>query len=185
VILKLAQRIFPALFLLVALWGFAFSSFLAEVARLRPAEGSADGIVVLTGGIGRLDAGVSALRGGLGRKLLITGANPTLRVETILDALALEPELRACCVDIDQRATDTAGNVRETAAWAERNGFHTLLIITSDYHLPRTLVLFRARGADFNIEPWPVASGFSPFALASEFNKYLITRLWTALGGTA
>lgn len=180
--MKLAQKIFPVLFLLVAAWGFAFSSFLAEVEGFQSPERAADGIAVLTGGIGRLDAGVAALRDGRGKKLLVTGANPALRVETIFNALGLDPAFRDCCVDIDQRATDTAGNVRETVEWAKRNQFRSLIVITSDYHLPRTLALFAAKGEGLEIMPWPVASGFSPLALAHEFNKYLLTRLAGAAG---
>jgi len=180
--LKVFQKIFPLLFFLVAAWGFAFSSFLAEVARFEPALGAADGIVVLTGGMGRLDAGVAALKEGRGKKLFITGANPALKVETILAATGLGPGLQACCVDIDQRAADTAGNVRETVAWAGRNGFRSLLVITSDYHLPRTLALFDAAGGTLKVMPWPVASSYSPLALATEFNKYLLTRVWPEAG---
>lgn len=183
-LLKITEKIFLLMFVLLCLWGFAFASFLNEIKTVRVTKTRADGIVVLTGGLGRVDAGIDALAEGRGQRLLISGANADLQPQTILAATRLSLELQHCCVDLDQHAGDTVGNVRESVLWAEQHGFRSLLVITSDYHLPRTLALFAAANKNLRIHPWPVPSGLSPLALAHEFNKYMWTRILPNAGMT-
>ena len=92
----------------------------------------------------------------------------------------------ACCVDLDYRALNTIGNAEQTRRWARQHGFRSLLVVTSTYHMPRTLAEIghalpdvqarrpcrRARNA------WTsTAGGASPQLarlLATEYVKYVV-----------
>ena len=44
-----------------------------------------------------------------------------------------------CCVDLGYEALDTVGNADETRNWANTNGYRKLIVVTSSYHMPRSL----------------------------------------------
>jgi uncharacterized SAM-binding protein YcdF (DUF218 family) len=181
-----AGRLFAAslgalLFLFIG--GFViFAS--AVVARPTPWLGEqADGIVVLTGGQHRLSEAARLLAEGRGRRLLVSGANRVVTREEIhrrsgLDARMFEK------VDIGYVALDTIGNAGETRDWARSKGFSRLIIVTSNYHMPRsltelgrampevTLVPYRVSSANFRSERWWMHIGTARL-IFSEYVKFI------------
>ncbi|KQP58393.1 hypothetical protein ASF52_15070 [Methylobacterium sp. Leaf112] len=164
-----------------------FLTFVACVERdQRAPEGRADGIVALTGGAQRIGDAIDLLANGYGRRLLITGVNE----RTSRDEIArLNPNQRHwidCCVDLDYRARNTIGNAIETRRWMRLHRFSTVAVVTSNYHMPRTLVeLDHALPGIDRVVPYPVVTeGFDagrwwqqPSAarlLASEYLKFLV-----------
>jgi len=99
----------------------------------------ADAIVVLTGGHNRLPPAAHLLSDGLGERLLVSGVNIGTSKTSLKAALEISDQLFECCVDIDRRALDTIGNAREIAAWAQKHKYQTLIVVTQDYHMPRSL----------------------------------------------
>ncbi len=99
----------------------------------------AEAIVVLTGGELRLVAAAKLLAEGRGTRLLISGVNPQTTLESLQRISELSERLFACCVDIDY-ASSTTRNADETKAWAKARGFKRLILVTSSYHMPRSLV---------------------------------------------
>jgi uncharacterized SAM-binding protein YcdF (DUF218 family) len=98
-----------------------------------------DGIVALTGGADRINEAVDLLMRGRGARLLITGVHEKTTREELS---RVHPDARsafACCVDLDYRALNTIGNAEQTRLWARQHGFRSLLVVTSSYHMPRTL----------------------------------------------
>jgi uncharacterized SAM-binding protein YcdF (DUF218 family) len=135
---------------------FAQSLATAELpARAIP---KADGIVVLTGGAQRVPDAIDLLQGGHGRRLLISGVHEKAGKEEIARASGVEPEALECCVDLDKRARNTIGNAIQTRRWAETHGFRSLVVVTSSYHLPRTLEEFRHTLRGVAIHGVPVVS---------------------------
>ena len=61
-----------------------------------------------------------------------------------------------CCIDIDRRALDTKGNARYTAEWARLNGFSRLLVVTSSYHMPRSMMLMKRTMPEVDLVGVPV-----------------------------
>ena len=103
-----------------------------------PLTRNADGIVALTGGASRITDAIELLASGRGKRLLISGAN---RATNSNEISRLNPEFERwvrCCVDFD-RSLNTLGNAVETRRWAESRGFHSLIVVTSNYHMPRAL----------------------------------------------
>ncbi len=106
----------------------------------RPPETRADGIVALTGGSQRIGDAIDLLAQGYAGRLLISGVNERTSRDEIARLNPGQRRLFECCVDLDYRARNTIGNAIETRRWIERNRFRSIIVVTSAYHMPRTLV---------------------------------------------
>jgi len=189
--------------LAAALWGFGtlclagFLGFLAFVYSIdrfeqRP-ETRADGIVALTGGAQRIGDAIDLLAKGYAKRLLISGVNEKTSRDQISRLNPGQRQLFDCCVDLDYRARNTIGNAIETRRWTERNGFDTIIIVTSNYHMPRTLVELDHALPNLQKIPYPVAATIDPHdwwrnpstakILASEYLKFLAVWVRTRFEG--
>ena len=70
--------------------------------------------------------------------------------------------VQTSCVDLDYRARNTIGNAIETRRWAESNGFDTIIVVSSNYHMPRTLVELDHALPNLQKIPYPVAATIDP-----------------------
>jgi uncharacterized SAM-binding protein YcdF (DUF218 family) len=167
--------IFPALiFVLLAVVAFDFLMFARRAADSVPATvQQADAIVALTGGSGlRIAAGVGLVTAGHGERLLISGVNPDVVMDDLVALAGGAPETYACCVDIGYRAETTIGNAEETAAWAYERGYSQLVIVTSDYHMPRSLILLQRAMPDIELRPYPVRTVVDPSAILRDSKSF-------------
>jgi uncharacterized SAM-binding protein YcdF (DUF218 family) len=171
-----------------ALVGFAagFVMFARTVAGYVPGPPPppADAIVVLTGGEQRLLAAARLLKEGRGSRLLISGVNPQTSRNDLKRLSGLPDRLFAARVDVDYAAHTTTGNAEETRAWARTKGYTRLIIVTSSYHMPRSLAeLGRAMPAVVLL-PYPVVprklrarrwwtDAFTARVLLAEYAKFL------------
>lgn len=180
--------------------GFLFGGFLRfaeEVAHFSqptpPAVSRADGIVVLTGGALRLDAAFDLLKQGLADRLLISGVNPGTSVDTLAHLTRTPREWFDCCVDVDYAALNTIGNAEMAARWAASRGFDELILVTSDYHMPRSLWEFERLGTVRSLTPFAVTrpdlwseregpSSTGLRVLITEYAKLVLARLRSATG---
>lgn len=121
---------------------------------------SADGIVVLTGADRRIEEGLRLLREGLGRRMLISGVNPRTSPDDVLRIAAAGQHVRPCCVDFGYLAHDTVGNAEETRDWATRHNFTRLIVVTSSYHMPRSLSEIARLLPDAELVAYPVVPRF-------------------------
>ena len=120
-----------------------FAVFAAAVFTYDPhAPVSGDAVVVLTGGDLRVREGLRLFAAGAGRRILISGVNQSTTRKDLARHTDVIPLLFDCCVDVGQQALDTAGNAAETRAWLEPWGFQRLIVVTSNYHMPRSLLAF-------------------------------------------
>jgi len=173
----------------VAALVFGFLAFI----WLLPAEEvvldrNADGVVVLTGGTSRVADALELLATGHGKRLLITGVNPGTTTADIAHQAAGYGRILACCVDLDYSAINTLGNAVETRRWAIDRGFHSLIIVTSAYHMPRALAEIAHQLPDVALIPYPVVSdrlriepwwsnGDTTRLVLSEYLKYLFAKV--------
>ncbi|KAF0176948.1 MAG: YdcF family protein [Hyphomonadaceae bacterium] len=175
---------------MIVAFGLGYVNFANSVASTRPQTPlpEADAIVALTGGeSGRLITAMRLLQEGRGRRLLVSGVNPKVEDADVYAALGGAPELIACCVDLGRQAADTLGNASETAAWAGRNGFSRLIVVTDDFHMPRSLAELRVAMPRARLIPYPVETPLSApgawqrdpavaMSLGGEYLKYLAIR---------
>ncbi|GAB4350615.1 MAG: YdcF family protein [Oricola sp.] len=154
----------------LALYVGGFFLFLSEVSRYSraPADMHADGIVVLTGGHSRVDEAVKLLDSDMGERLLISGVHPSASWAVLMNTFAVDKAQFACCVDIDRKALDTVGNAEETARWAADHGFHSLIVVTNDYHMPRSLLELHRTMGNIELIPHAVVTGQRGTVSASE-----------------
>ena len=124
-------------------------------------SGLADGIVALTGDEDRISEAVRLLAEGKARRLLISGVNKSTGASQIISldtATGKQARLFRCCVDLDKRALNTEDNAFETTAWVRQKGFRSLIVVTSTYHMPRSLIELRQSMPDVELFPYPVKS---------------------------
>ncbi len=140
-----------------------------------------DGIVVLTGGPGRIERGLQLLTAKRARRLLISGVNPDTTVAEIAKVTRKPARLFDCCVDIGYDAGNTIGNAREAALWASDNKFHSVRIVTSRYHLLRSLLEFQDRLPGITLIGDGVNDATSSYELVREYNKYVFRLIWLRL----
>ena len=156
------MRSLVALLVLAAIWTAGLLAFTAriETSTPPPEPARADGVVALTGAGSneRLAAGVSLLEDGKAARMLVSGVNPEASREDIRTVSKAVRRLYDCCVDLDFTAADTVGNARETADWAHKLRYHSLIVVTADYHMPRAMLELRATMPDIDLRPYPVAT---------------------------
>jgi uncharacterized SAM-binding protein YcdF (DUF218 family) len=147
----------------------------------RPTEA----IVVLTGSSRRLAEGIALMHQGKGQVLFVSGVGGRAEFDEVLQSPGTEPpRWLACCTVLGHDAENTSGNAVETRQWIERRGFHSLRLVTSWWHMPRSLVDFERAMPNVEIVPHPVfaehvdrgewwSHGTMPFVLLLEYGKYL------------
>ncbi|HZP75924.1 MAG TPA: YdcF family protein [Pseudolabrys sp.] len=123
-----------------------------------PIDRKADGIVVLTGGASRVADAVELLSSGKGQRLLISGVHPYTRAVEIARLVPVYQRVFACCVDLDRSALNTLGNAIETRRWVKERGFQSLIVVTSNYHLPRAMAELEHQLPDVTLIPYPVVT---------------------------
>jgi len=156
----------------------------AEVALDR----NADGIVVLTGGASRISDAIELLAAGHGKRLLISGVHRATSSAEIARTNPRYQGLVACCVDLDHSAVNTTGNAIETRRWVRDRGFVSLIVVTSAYHMPRTMAELAKQLPDVALVPFPVlteklrnepwwTSGPTAKLILSEYAKFVFAQL--------
>ncbi len=159
-----------------------------------PKAASADAIVVLTGGHARVNEAVRLLEEGRASRLLISGVHPGTTRKQLAAVTSSSMPLKTNSVDLDRVALNTAGNAVETANWVRKNGFSSLLVVTSAYHLPRAkvelsgalpdvdLIAYPVFSKDLNLSRWYREPGTIRL-LMREYVKYILARLRITVKG--
>lgn len=197
-----ARLVFVAT-LAAAAWTGGLARFATLVPeRIEDETGRTDAIVVLTGGSGRLDAGLDLLARRQAEKLFVSGVYQGIDVQKLLQIARRDGahnqgrdgahnQGRAGS-GIESRialgtASNTRGNAAESAAWAARENIRSLRLVTGAYHMPRSLLEFRAAAPGIAVVPHPVfpehvkadwwAWPGTLLLIASEYNKTMLA--WT------
>jgi uncharacterized SAM-binding protein YcdF (DUF218 family) len=152
-----------------------------------------DAIVVLTGGSGRVREGLELLRQNLADRLFVSGVYRGVDLRELLRVREEDAGRLGQRVDLGYNADDTLGNARETALWMRTRDYRSLRLVTSAYHMPRSLLEFRRAMPGVEILAHPV---FPPHVrqddwwrwpgtatlLVGEYTKFLAARLRALFG---
>lgn len=144
-----------------------------------------DAIVVLTGGSERLATGLRLLAENKAERVFVSGVHPNVDVSRLVRLAGRPNGDLEDRIDTGHGAQDTEGNAHETAAWMRWRGYHSLRLVTGSYHMPRSLLEFRAALPEAVVIPNPVFPSHvkqrswwlqpgTAALIIGEYNKYLL-----------
>lgn len=167
----------------ITLWIIGLGIYLYYVQTMKPYEGNAEAIVVLTGGEGRVETGMELLAEGKGQRLLISGVHQNVRLADLTKSKYQDMESR---IDLGFVAQNTLGNADEIGSWVERNKFESVIVVTANYHMPRALLHLGTQLPNVALYPYPVKSKAFRYRdwarnktarhlIIEDYNKFLLT----------
>ena len=167
-----------------------FIDFTYKTFSYRQNTHKADAIIVLTGGKGRVEEGVRLFRESRAKFLFFVGVDPSVRKSDLYRPKPGDPPSEN--VILEKSSRNTLENSIFGRDLIVGNGIHSVLLITSRYHLKRASILFRnSLPKDITIIPHPVDSvnlkeswwshGGSFQLLFREFYKYCLLRMFFVL----
>jgi uncharacterized SAM-binding protein YcdF (DUF218 family) len=118
----------------------------------------ADGIVALTGAAARIPDAIELLATERGKRLLITGVHRATSSREIARITPLYSKYFTCCIDLDRSALNTFGNALEARRWAREHNFNSLIVVTSNWHMPRAMAELAHQLPDVTLIPYPLIS---------------------------
>ncbi len=151
-------------------------------------DSQTDAIITLTGGRNRLAEAIRLLNDGKADKLFISGVSKKSSLQAIqkrnnIDIIDTEK------VTLGTIAANTLGNAQESLDWIRQNNIKSIRLVTSNYHMPRSIVEFQSRNPELKIIAHPVYSNqvkknwwtsWQTFSLIfAEYNKFLYACLRT------
>jgi uncharacterized SAM-binding protein YcdF (DUF218 family) len=143
--------------LIVLAGGFVW--FVSQIASEEiTLESKADGIVALTGAAARIPDAIELLATERGTRLLITGVHRATSSREIARITPLYSKYFTCCIDLDRSALNTFGNALETKRWARGHNFNSLIVVTSNWHMPRAMAELAHQLPDVTLIAFPVIS---------------------------
>ena len=139
---------------IVFLISLSFIVFLiwTQSVDIQDANTHTDATVVLTGGSNRVQTGFKLLLEEKTDFLLISGVH----TKTTLSDAQKSALMEHCCISLDYAAVSTKENAKQTGLWMSHNGFKTLRIVTSDYHMPRAMQNYLRAMPDIELFSYPV-----------------------------
>lgn len=187
-----AVIVFALIGVVLAAWIWGLILFVDRIPKaVDDEERRTDAIIVLTGGTLRLEKGFELLAAKMADKLLVSGVDKGVQMDEVLAAAGLTSAELNCCVTLGYMAEDTGSNAIESAVWIRTNKLSSIRLVTSSYHMPRSLLEFRATVPGVEIVPHPVfpehvkvsewwARPGTARLVIAEYNKYLLaaTRHW-------
>ena len=154
---------------------------------------TSDAVIVYTGGGGnRISAAMALFAEGVGERMLISGVHENTSRERLSQFWRGDQQRFSCCVDLGRLAQSTQGNAAEAQDWVITRNYNSIILVTSEYHMPRAIIATRETMPDIKITPYPVASSlldgngkpnsFEAWKqIAGEYTKFLIEKTKSAL----
>ena len=177
---KLALYIF-SLIILFLMYGFVVFLKKIEYNKINY-DDQTDGIAVLTGGKGRINLGLALFDKSRNLRLIISGVDKKVSDRTIIPN-----DLRnKSNITIDKDSKSTYENARIINKWTSKHKLQNITIITSYYHMPRSMMLMQSLMPAINFYAYPVEKKISNktsvrenilyyFFLTEEYLKYLVS----------
>jgi len=147
-----------------------------------------DAIIVFTGGENRVQSGIDLISNNIGKKLFISGVNPDTNIFDISEQTLSDKDLLNCCIDLGKKANNTIENALESIDWIKNNNYKNIVIVTSNYHMKRSLFILKNFDRSINFIPHNVQSKFlqnknitiygKMKTIISEYVKLTYTRIY-------
>ncbi len=135
-----------------------------------------DGLVIFTGGSKRIDTALALVADGYSKPVLISGVNPQVTKEFLLSGLSKENQR---LITLDYQSKSTKDNVNATNEWVKKLKLKSVGLITSFYHIPRSMLYWKRSGQYTNVSLYPVFPEKMPLSfMFREYHKYILTTLY-------
>ena len=156
-------RVIILVALILILYFMSFINFLFNVDKNFMVKNNINNIVVLTGNVGRLAVGLDLMDNNINSRMLITGVAKGVKYSDIIK----NRDSKKDRIDLGYNAQSTLGNALETALWVKERNINDIILITDNWHMPRTLLLFKASMPNREIVPYALKT------VNFEFKEYL------------
>ena len=152
-------------------------------------------IVILTGGTNRIKDGFDIInkfdeKSKYTIKILVSGTGKGFTKLSLQNMLSPDFDLKLikCCVELDAISQNTYSNAKQTLKWSTRNNIKEFILITSNYHMPRSILEFKNKMPNIRILTYPIKprkheinnwlNSFETFSLIFyEFCKFIISNI--------
>ena len=172
---------FFSLFLILLILGFFYFLKIISYTNLIVGK-NIDGIAILTGGKGRIDLGLNLFKEQSDIKLIISGVDKKISINSVLPSKFQKNKK----IYIDQVSESTFENAIVITEWARKNQVYNISVITSYYHMPRSMLLLNKLSEKVNYYAYPVKKEKSKktnlfpkiiftLFLMQEYIKYLLS----------
>ena len=108
-----------------------------------PPSTPADAVFVLSGGEGRIAEGFRAWKAGAGHDLYILGAGRNTKPSQLLPGMDTLPAKERSRIRVEGWSENTLENAFSAKAVTEDRKYLSVILVTSDYHIPRAYHAFR------------------------------------------
>ena len=182
------KKIFQLIVIVLVIWILGFICFVYSIqTEADDPKAKADAVVVLTGGSNRITIGFKLLNKKLAKKMFISGVANNVKVYDLLD-LYMQNHNNRYDINLGKDAFNTITNAQETKMWIIKNNIKSIILVTANYHMPRSLFEFKRVIPEVKIVPNSVISDNvtvknwwynfgTAFLLFREYNKYIILRI--------
>lgn len=166
----------------VLLWAFGFVLFVTLLPG--PADDrQTDAIVVLTGGPGRIQRGISLMQSDKAKRMLVSGVDRRVKPHELALEYDAPTRLFDRKIDLGHESVDTRSNASEASDWMSRRKYRSVRLVTTDWHMPRARFDLRQEvGEDIEVVADAVPSDPRLVPLLKEYNKYLLRRAQVLIG---
>ena len=165
------------------LWGLSAFLSLMPMQHETAQHLEYDAIVVYTGGQGRINAALELFANNDIDYLFISGTGNRTTIDHILSMSDEDIKIDAgkieCCINLDKISKNTHENALNAAKWIKNNDLNSIILVTADYHMPRSLFETRSALSDIEITPYALRRIFESddqakifFLVISEYHKY-------------
>ncbi len=118
------------------IWIIGFLAFILTLPKPAGDE-KTEGVIVLTGTQERIQRGVEVLAKHQAERLLISGVKSDVKLRGLAVTYHVPNSLISCCIDLGRKASDTRSNAAEAADWLNATGYHSVRIVTDNWHMRR------------------------------------------------
>jgi uncharacterized SAM-binding protein YcdF (DUF218 family) len=168
------------LLMLGMVWCYGLHRFLETISYYPISNDETDAIVIFTGGRGRIEQGFELLKIYPNTPILVSGVWRELRNLPLTKTLEQDID-----ITLGHDAQNTLGNAQETKKWVQSRGIKSIRLVTSHYHMPRSLLVLHRTMPDLVIIPHPIISDHFQTEswwnnrklykmIVGEYNKFLL-----------
>jgi len=145
--------------------------------QLRSIPNPKEAIVALTGDHSRIPGAIDLLRNRQSAVLIISGAGKQTSLRDLInvqsDAMSIHEIWEK--IIVESQSTSTWENAKNTKALLEGRPWNAILLVTSDYHLPRAMHIFNRELPGWTITPYAIPSEFTTLSWSAPGNWFLGT----------